>query len=223
MARNRQWPATGPDGTRRIRHALVDRLFHWICAAAVLLLLGTSLLPILGFEFAWVRIHWWTGVVLAALVVAHMIRASFWQDFRSMWIGFGDLKHELLRPRSAFRGGISDSKIHGKYSLAQKAIHHIFSVVVLTAIGTGFLMLAKVDTPWWRRDPYWLSDDVWATVYVLHDLASLALVTMIIVHIYFALRPEKFYLTKSMIFGWITGTDYTKHYAATRRPAESER
>jgi hypothetical protein len=46
---------------------------------------------------------------------------------------------------------------------------------------------------------------------------------MIIVHIYFALRPEKFYLTKSMIFGWITGTDYTKHYAATRQPADSER
>jgi len=205
-----------------MRHALVDRLFHWLCAAAVLILLGTSLLPILGFEFAWVRIHWWTGLVLAALVGAHMVRASFWQDLKSMWISFADLKRELLCLLSVVRGNIADSKIRGKYSFAQKAIHHAFTVVVMTVVGTGFLMLAKVDTPWWRRDPYWLSDEVWAVVYILHDLASLALVTMIIVHIYFALRPEKFYLTKSMIFGWISGADYTEHYAANRRPADSD-
>ena len=108
------------------------------------------------------------------------------------------------------------AKINGKYSVAQKAIHNAFAVVLSTAIVTGGLMLVKIDTPWWDRDPYWLDDRTWAVVYVLHDLASLCLVTMIMLHIYFALRPEKLYLLRSMLRGWITGTEYDRHYDATR-------
>src|SRR5690606_41323047 len=79
----------------------------------------------------------------------------------------------------------------GKYSLAQKLMHQLFAVVLLTAAVTGGLMMVRMDTPWWKRNPYWLSDATWGVVYVLHGLAALLLVTMIIAHIYFALRPEK--------------------------------
>lgn len=206
----------GGDDARRVRHALADRLFHWLSAASVIVLLGTSLLPVLGFEFAWVGIHWVTGLLLAALVIGHIVRATFWQGLGTMWIGRRDLQDGWIALRSALSGTRPDAKVGGKYSLAQKAIHHAFSVVVLTAIGTGCLMLVKIDTPWWRRDPYWLSDAVWGVVYVLHDLAALCLVTMVIVHIYFALRPEKLYLTRSMLLGWITGRDYSVHYDTAR-------
>ena len=34
------------------RHHLVDRLYHWLMAASVLILMGTAFLPILGYKFA---------------------------------------------------------------------------------------------------------------------------------------------------------------------------
>lgn len=201
-----------PSGSRLVRHALIDRLFHWLSAATVLVLLATALLPILGIEFAWVTIHWVTGLILGVLVVLHIVRAVFWQDLRSMWISLGDIRDGWAALRSALRLSPAESRIAGKYSLAQKAIHHAFTVVVLTAIGTGLMMLVKIDTPWWERDPYWVGDDVWGVVYVLHDLTSLCLVTMIILHVYFSLRPEKIHLLRSMILGWISAGEYDKYY-----------
>ena len=53
-------------------------------------------------------------------------------------------------------------------------------------------------------------------------LAALCLVTMIIVHVYFALRPEKLYLTRSMIRGWISGREYTENYDSSRWMADRE-
>ena len=57
-----------------VRHAGPDRLIHWLIAASVLVLLATGFLPILGVDFDWVAIHWWTGFVLAAAVLAHLLR-----------------------------------------------------------------------------------------------------------------------------------------------------
>jgi len=41
-------------------------------------------------------------------------------------------------------------------------------------------MWRKVDTPFWQRDPYWLSTESWGIVYAIHGVAGMALVTMII-------------------------------------------
>jgi hypothetical protein len=41
-------------------------------------------------------------------------------------------------------------------------------------------------------------------------------VGLIIAHIYFALRPEKLWLTKSMIFGTITRRQYLEHHDPDR-------
>src|SRR6186713_437968 len=53
-----------PQSSLIARHAPIDRVFHWVTAVAVLLLLGSAFLPILGLEFSWVPLHWMTGVVL---------------------------------------------------------------------------------------------------------------------------------------------------------------
>jgi len=68
------------------RHAPIDRVFHWITALAVLVLLGSAFLPILGLRFSWVPLHWITGVVLTAAVLFHLVRASLFQRLRCMWI-----------------------------------------------------------------------------------------------------------------------------------------
>jgi len=207
---------------RRVRHTLIDRLFHWLSAASIIVLLATAFLPILGAEFAWVTIHWVAGLVLFLFVLLHIVRAIVWQGLGSMWISLRDIREFLEQLPSMRSVPSGEQKVSGKYSLAQKFIHHAFSLVVLTAIGTGLMMLVKIDTPWWERDPYWVSDSIWAIVYVLHDLTSLLLVTMIIVHIYFAFRPEKLHLTRSMILGWITGSEYDRYYDGSSWTAPSE-
>jgi formate dehydrogenase subunit gamma len=96
----------------------------------------------------------------------------------------------------------------GKYSLAQKLMHLAFALLVLGALVTGSLMLVKIDTPWWQRNPYWLSEGTWGLIYVAHGFAALTLITVVMVHVYFALRPEKLLFTRAMILGWITRSEY---------------
>jgi formate dehydrogenase subunit gamma len=198
------------------RHAGIDRVLHWSTAVAVLVLLGTSFLPILGIEFAWVEIHWWTGLGLMVLVLVHVVRALLWQSLRSVWIGIEDLRDATAIVRATLRIGGGAVRKPGKYSFAQKLIHLAFAVVVLAALATGALMMVKIDTPWWDRNPYWLSDATWGTIYVIHGLAALSLITMVMTHVYFALRPEKLVFLRSMLRGWITRAEYARHHDPKR-------
>jgi cytochrome b subunit of formate dehydrogenase len=197
--------------TRVLRHALADRVFHWVTAVCVLTLLATAFLPILGVKFDWVNIHWITGVVLTAAVLFHIVRALLWQRLRTVWIGSDDVREALAILRVTLRCAGAPPK-PGKYSFAQKLVHLFFTVVLLAAIVTGGLMLAHVETPWWRPNAYLLSDATWGVVYVLHDLAALTLITMLITHVYFALRPEKLLFTRAMLRGWITRREYEQHH-----------
>src|ERR1700749_1229077 len=114
------------------RHKSIDRAYHWLMAATMLILLLTAFLPILGIKFEWVGIHWVTGLVLAAFVLVHIIRASFWQNFLALVPAGEDLRASSAKP--------------GKYSVQQKLYHRAISVLILPAIATGLLMWRKVDT-----------------------------------------------------------------------------
>jgi len=46
----------------------------------------------------------------------------------------------------------------------------------------------------------------------VHGLSGVALITMVIAHVYFAIRPEKLWMTRSMIKGWITRDEYLAHH-----------
>jgi len=61
-------------------------------AVAMLILLGSSLLPILGWKFPWLDLHWITGLVLTVLVLFHIVRALGWQSFWAMMIDSQDLR-----------------------------------------------------------------------------------------------------------------------------------
>jgi cytochrome b subunit of formate dehydrogenase len=204
---------TGP--LRVVRHALVDRLFHWVGAVCVLILLGTAFLPIIGIEFGWVTVHWVTGLVLIAAVLFHIVRVLVRGTFGSMWLGRADVADALDVVSATLKRQLPTRR-PGKYSVAQKLIHHAFAVVVLTTLVTGGLMLARVDTPWWQRNPYLLADATWGIVYVLHGLAALLLITMVMMHVYFALRPEKLKFTRAMVLGWITRREYAENHDPQR-------
>ena len=209
--------STGGSATvdRIVRHASADRLLHWIMAACVLTLLGTSFLPIVGVKFEWVTIHWITGLVLGVAVLLHFVRVLMRGTWGTMWLGRADIADMLDVVGSTLRRALP-TRLPGKYSVAQKLIHHAFTVVVLTTLVTGSLMLLRIDTPWWQRNPYLLADSTWGIVYVLHGLAALLLVTMVMMHVYFALRPEKLNFTRAMIRGWITRREFDEHHDPKR-------
>ncbi len=79
------------------RHSLAARLFHWIMAAAMFTLLLTAFLPKVGLQFDWVTYHWIAGSVLTVSIVFHIIHASFWLDFWSIWPDTVDLRDAWRR------------------------------------------------------------------------------------------------------------------------------
>lgn len=199
---------------RIIRHRLVDRVFHWAMALLVLFLLGTAFLPIWGLKFAWLELHWISGLILIVVVVAHALWAILRQDFRSMRMGPRDARDLWNSGRALI--GLGEAPRAAKYSVFQKLQHNAVTLIVLVSIATGLLMLTKIDTPWWRRDPYWLTDATWGIIYVFHGLAAILMFGLLITHIYFGLRPEKFFYTRSMVLGWITRGEFEKNHDPER-------
>ena len=77
-------------------------------------------------------------------------------------------------------------------------------------------MMSRVRTPIFTRNPYLFGDATWGVTYVAHGLAGVGLVGLVIAHVYFAVRPEKWWITKSMLLGWITRRQYLEHHEPER-------
>jgi cytochrome b subunit of formate dehydrogenase len=95
----------------------------------------------------------------------------------------------------------------GKYPLGNRLYHTAAVVTGLSAIISGLFMLSRIRTPFLTRNPYLLGDVTWGFTYVLHGLAGVALVGLVIAHVYFGMRPEKW---------WITRRQYLEHHEPQR-------
>jgi cytochrome b subunit of formate dehydrogenase len=200
------------------RHSLTARAFHWIMASAMLTLLFTAFLPKLGVQFDWITYHWMAGTVLTASVVFHIIHASFWLDFWSIWPDRADMQDAVRRVCRFLGMHATPPRRFAKYPLDNKLYHGAIVATGLTAIGTGVFMLLRVRTVFFVRNPYVFDDLTWGTMYVLHGLAGIGLIALVMVHIYFAVRPEKREITKSMIFGSMSRDFYLQEHDPERWP-----
>ena len=208
---NKKMDKPSSDGRRVLRHETIDRLFHWIMAGSILLLILTGVAPIIGLRIAWLNLHWIAGLVLTFVVIFHIVRSLFWQDFKSM----------ILGPRD-FGEPFDSAKKPGKYSFEQKGMHWAVTVVVLAVVVTGLLMFLQIDTPFWDRTNS-MPESQLGLVFLLHGLSTLALVALAASHIYFALRPEKLFYTRSMISGWISEDEMTANHDTSRwSPEEAD-
>jgi cytochrome b subunit of formate dehydrogenase len=198
------------------RHSLAARAFHWIMAASMLTLLVTAFVPILGLKFAWVEIHWMAGVVLTISIIYHIIHASFWLDFWSIWLNKEDVMEATTRLKRAMGQSAPPPRKAAKYPWDNKMYHTAIVLAALAVVPTGLLMMKRVQTPFYVRNPYLFSDATWGLMYVLHGLSGIGLVGLTMAHIYFAIRPEKLWITKGMVFGDITREDFLKHHDPQR-------
>jgi cytochrome b subunit of formate dehydrogenase len=203
---------------RVARHSFGARLFHGIMALAMLALLLTAFLPKVGVRFPWVTYHWIAGIVLTISVIYHIIHATFVLDFWSIWPDKEDIEDASRRFDRAMGKPAPAPRKFAKYPLENKLYHLVVMLAGLAAIGTGLFMMKRVRTPFFVRNPYLLGDMTWGWMYVLHGLTGIAFVALVTVHIYFAIRPEKLFITKSMIFGWISREQYLEHHDPQRWP-----
>jgi len=185
-------------------------------AAAMFTLLFTAFLPRIGIQFDWVTYHWIAGAVLTVSIIFHVIHASFWLDFWSIWPDKADLQDAVRRVRRFMGWPAPPPRRFAKYPLENKLYHGAIMVAGLSAILTGVFMMYRVRTIFFPRNPYLFSDMTWGLMYVPHGLAGVGLIALIMVHVYFAIRPEKLDITKSMIFGSMRREFYLKHYDPER-------
>ncbi len=211
-----------PEAVARIpqhvpRHSLVARLFHWTMAASMLTLLFTAFLPKVGVQFNWITYHWIAGAVLTLSILFHVVHASFWLDFWAIWPDLTDVEDAYRRVLRFF--GMSappPPRKFAKYPLENKLFHGIIIVCGLSIILTGVFMMFRVRTIFFPRNPYLFSDMTWGLMYVLHGLAGVGLIALVMMHVYFGLRPEKLPITKSMIFGWMDRDFYLQEHDPRR-------
>ena len=217
--------ATPPQVAARIpaevpRHSLGARLFHWIMAAAMLALLITAFLPRVGVQFAWVTYHWIAGIVLTVSILYHIVHATFWLDRWSIWPDKADMEDAARRFKRALGQAAPPPRRFAKYPLENKMYHGVIVLAGLSAMLTGVFMMFRVRTPLFPRNPYLFGDMTWGLMYVLHGLAGVGLIALIMVHVYFAIRPEKLVITKSMIVGTLSREHYLEHHDPQRWAVE---
>ncbi|MGI9425610.1 MAG: cytochrome b/b6 domain-containing protein [Hyphomicrobiaceae bacterium] len=182
---------------QEIRHAVADRLFHWVMAASVIVLGASAFLPILGVKFDWIPIHWISGIVLTAAVLFHLWRALVVHGLSEMLPKRADvtmIRRDLLLQR------VPD-EVSGKFDIFQKLYHWAVAVIILLLVATGLIMLLKIDTQFWNRNPSILSEASWGIVYVTHGASALVLIFLFILHLYFSFLPEHRALLSSMVLG----------------------
>lgn len=196
------------EGKRISRHAAIDRAFHWIMAGSVLVLIATGIAPIVGVRISWLNIHWIAGLILSFVCIFHTIRALFWQDMKSMLLGPNDFKEpfdENIKP--------------GKYSFEQKGMHWAMTVLVIAVIATGLTLFWHIESPWWPR-PSVSDEGMLGIFFLLHGTATLALIAFTAIHIYFAVRPEKRFYTRSMVKGWISEAELKENHDTNKWKVE---
>jgi formate dehydrogenase subunit gamma len=203
------------------RHSFVARAFHWVMAISMFALLITAFLPKVGVKFDWVTYHWIAGLVLSASVIFHIVHASFWLDFWSIWPDSIDLRDARRRMMRAFGKDAPPPDRFAKYPLENKFYHFVILCSGLAVIASGLFMMKRVNTfGIFSRNPYVFGDMTWGMMYVLHGLAGVGLIALIMVHVYFGIRPEKLPITKSMIFGYMDREFYLEEHDPQRWAVE---
>jgi len=212
------------------RHKPGARGFHWSMSATMFALLITAFFPVIGIRFPWVTIHWIAGVLLILTILYHIYHVFAKQDFWTMWIDRRDIEEGKQGLKAAMGRPEGKRPRAGKYPVDQKMFHHVAMIATLGAVVTGVLMMFRIDHFLWAENTYMFSDAAWGWIYVIHGVCGIGLIFLVIAHVYFAIRPEKRWMTWSMINGWIDRDRYLENHDPARwtvaeagsAPAEAE-
>ena len=108
----------------------------------------------MGIQFDWVTYHWIAGTVLTVSIIFHIIHASFYLDFWSIWPDRTDLEDAWKRVQRFMGKSSALPRKFAKYPLENKLYHGAIIVTGLSVILTGVFMMSRVRTIFFPRNPY---------------------------------------------------------------------
>jgi formate dehydrogenase gamma subunit len=223
--------AQGVDEIHRFTAA--QRASHWIMAISVFLLLLSGFLIMNNdvtvravFGVSWLFIHEVSAVVLMGYVIFHLGHVGYKGTWGEMWFGLRDVRDLWVRFLNLV--GVRDEyPKQFKYPSAQKLLHWAVTGATLGLIVTGLVLLRRVRTPFWEptREFTFLGVHFglgtaevggmglvpWS--FVIHDFLAVAILALVMGHVYFALRPREWGITRSMITGYVSVEDYAEKYS----------
>lgn len=231
--------AQGVDEVQRF--SVAQRASHWVMAIAIFALLLSGFV-IMNNDvtvralpgLSWLLIHEITAIVLIGYVFFHVGHVATKGTWDEMWFGVRDVKDQLVRLKNFF--GMTDEYPRQlKYPGAQKILHWAITGVTFGLILTGLVLLRRVPfEPLWSATREFtflgvtfglgsaaqLGLVAWS--FVLHDFFAVGMVALVMGHVYFALRPQEWDVTKSMITGTVSVQGYAEKYAPSSWVVEGD-
>lgn len=214
------------------RFSVAQRASHWIMAVAIFalmlsgfIIMNTSVTVKALPGLSWLTVHVAAAVTLVGYLVFHVAHVASKGTWEKMWFGRKEAADLWLRFRNLL--GMTDQYPRQfEYPSAQKVLHWAITGASLGVIVTGFVL--------WRRlnfEPLWSATREFGFLgihfglgtadapglvswsFVLHDFFAVGILGLVMGHIYFALRPNEWPITQSMITGRLPASEYAEKYA----------
>jgi formate dehydrogenase subunit gamma len=213
------------------RFTLTQRVGHWVMAISIFLLMLSGFI-IMNTDVtinalpgvSWLALHELTGIILIGYTVFHVGHVAAKGTWMKMWFSRNDLEDQLVRVKNFF-GLTEEYPRQFEYPGAQKMLHAGVTAATLGLIVTGLVLLRRLNfVGLWEatREFSFLGIDFtlgqagslglisWS--FVVHDFLAIGMVALVMGHVYFALRPQEWGITRSMITGNVPTELYAEKY-----------
>lgn len=214
------------------RFSAVQRASHWIMAIAIFALMLSGFLIMnngvtvkIAPGLSWLTVHIVSAVVLVAYTLFHVGHVAYKGTWNRMWVGRKEAVDLVTRFKNLV--GLTDEYPRQfYYPSAQKLLHWSITGATLGVIVTGLVLLRRI-----RLRPLWDATREFSFLgiqfgfgagesvglvswsFVLHDFFAVAILALVMGHVYFALRPNEWEITKSMITGTVPVDEYAEKYS----------
>ena len=215
------------------RFSLAQRASHWVMAISIFAMMLSGFIimnnqvtvkAVAGVS--WLSIHIVSAIVLIGYVAFHLGHVAYKGTWGKMWVGTKEAKDLITRFKNLI--GLTDEYPRQfEYPSAQKLLHWGVTGVTFGVILTGLVLWRRVEflALFWdaTREFTFLGVEFglgtadslglvsWS--FVLHDFFAIGMLGLVMGHIYFALRPNEWAITKSMITGKVTVEEYAEKYS----------
>lgn len=216
------------------RFSLAQRASHWVMAIAIFalmlsgfIIMNTDVTVKIVGGLSWLLIHIISAIVLIGYVAFHLGHVAYKGTWSKMWVGTKEAKDLIVRFKNLI-GLTEEYPRQFEYPSAQKLLHWGVTATTLGVIVTGAVLWRRIETlALWEatREFSFLgvtfglgtadTPGLVSWSFVLHDLFAVGLLGLVMGHIYFALRPNEWEITKSMITGRVTVEEYAEKYNPT--------
>lgn len=216
------------------RFSLAQRASHWVMAVAIFALMLSGFI-IMNNEvtvkivagLSWLTIHIISSLVLIGYVAFHLAHVASKGTWGKMWVGRKEAKDLVVRFKNLI-GLTEEYPRQFEYPSAQKLLHWGVTGATLGVIVTGLVLWRRIETlALWEstREFTFLgvtfglgtadAPGLVSWSFVFHDFFAAGMLALVMGHIYFALRPNEWEITKSMITGRVTVEEYAEKYNPT--------